>query len=112
MLAQEIEVPDRLLWETVVSDHNRALLVVAQAQDRDGRDLGHAEPLRHLQPEVTGENGPGLVDQNGNGPNPTDALHQGGDLGLRMLPGIFGIRLQTAQRTPGDLVHQASPWAG
>ena len=42
---QQIEVPDRPFGQAVVGDHDRALLVLGEAADRQRRDLGHAERL-------------------------------------------------------------------
>jgi hypothetical protein len=109
MLAQDIEVPDRLFRQPVVGDDDGSLLGGAEAGDGQGRDLAAPEPLGRLQPRMAGKDGAGLVDQDRIGPNPLDAAHQPGDLVLGMASRISRKRRQSAERTPDDLLHQP-PW--
>jgi hypothetical protein len=48
MLSQQIDVPDRLLGQSVVGDHDRALLGGGETGDRQGRDLSSSEPRGRL----------------------------------------------------------------
>jgi len=52
MLLQGIEIPDRLFRDPIVRDNNRTFFRCAQARNRDGRHLGHAQAPCGLEPAV------------------------------------------------------------
>jgi hypothetical protein len=54
------------------------------------------------------KNRPGFVDEDWVGPDLPDALHQAGDLALRMPAGIAWKWLQVMDRTPYDPFRQAT----
>src|SRR5438094_2381768 len=57
---------------------------------------------------MAGKDRAGLVDQDGVGPNPIDALHQPGDLILGMASRVSREGLQITDRDPSDLVLEPS----
>src|SRR5262249_42103041 len=75
----------RLLRQPVVGDDHDALLGSAEPGDRQGWDLGAAEPLGGFQAPMTGKDGAGFVDQDRVCPKLLDATHQPGDLRLGRL---------------------------
>jgi hypothetical protein len=106
VLAQQIEVPDRLFRQPVVGDDNGSLLGGAETGDGQRWDLAAPEPLGRLQPRMAGKDRAGLVDQDRVGPNPLDALHQPGDLILGMASRVSREGLQITDRDPADFIHQ------
>jgi hypothetical protein len=106
--AQNIEIPDRAFRKAVVSDQDCPLLAWAQAGNCDSRDLAHAKSLCRFEPAVTCKNHRAFVDEDWIGPDFADALHQAGDLALRMPAGIARKWLQVVDRMPDDSFRQAA----
>src|SRR6516164_1327253 len=61
MASQQIKIPNRLLWKSIVSDYDGPLLGIAQSTDRDGRDLPHSQTPCRFPPSVACEDGAGFV---------------------------------------------------
>ncbi len=106
VVLQQFEVPHRLLRQPVIGDNHCPLLGAAEADDRQRRDLGQPEVFGRLQAGMAGKNGAGLVDQDRVGPNPLDAPHQPGNLGLGMTSRVVREGRQVGDRTPDDLFAQ------
>ena len=61
---QQIDVPARALRDLVVGEPQRPLLRVAEPDEFDGRNLGHAHRLGGEQPAVAGNDRVVRIDQN------------------------------------------------
>jgi len=92
---QYLIIPAGVLNDTVICDHEGALLRVAQPRHCHGGDGGQAEQSRRLKGRMALQHEPLLIDQNRNNvPEGSNALRDLLDLAFGMYAGVPAVDLQ------------------
>jgi hypothetical protein len=108
MTAQQIEILNRLLGETVVGDDDGAFFAFTEARDGDCRNFGHAEAMCRLAASMARQDRAGLVYEDWICPDLLDVLHQASNLSFGVPARISWKVPEFRGSTPNNVILQAA----